>query len=268
MDSEIIFKYTDSKNKKVRSPLKIGDIVTLAGNSKKYIVIEIDMRGDLPWQRKYDGYGSSEPAEYENSSKSRLCFYAVPAATILKDDKEVEMFYPPVLTSGAFRKSDPQHAIVVDSDDPKKLGRVRIRYPWQSNHTEGTDKDDICKDAASPWIRMVTPMATNGGGMFFKPEAGDEVLVNFENGNIERPYVVGTLYSKHVPAPKGDRIIQSRNGHFIKFDDPTDASCLVSPVLPGIKFLKDWHLIPDFELALLDNFLGGITMSDGFGMRP
>ena len=60
---------------------------------------------------------------------------------------------------------------------------------------EHIDKDVI--DMASPWIRVVTPMATPGGGTFFRPQKGDEVLINFDNDNVERPYVVGSLFSKN-----------------------------------------------------------------------
>ncbi len=250
MDSEILVS---------GSPLNIGDIVTLTGNSCKYIVVEIEMQGDLPWQRKYDGYGNADLTSNEAAMKSRLKFYAIPVAVN-------NVFYPPVLPKGAFRKSDPQHAIVVDSSDPKRLGRVRIRYPWQSHQTEGSEKDNILDDAATPWIRMVTPMATGGGGMYFKPEVGDEVLVNFENGNIERPYVVGTLYSKNNVTPNANRIIQSPNGHFIKMEDPTDASKLLTSTLPIFKFLKDWYILPDFKIEYANQLLGGITISDAYGM--
>lgn len=274
MDSEILFEYevTDSNNKKekVKKEPRIGDIVKLYGNNRNYIVVEIEMHSDQEWQRRYDGYNYSQQKGSdcrdsilnENVSKSRLRFYAIPAT-------EGNIFYPPVLPSGAFRKSDPQHAIVVDNKDPKLQGRVRIRYPWQSTYTTNKDdsaKEKILKEAATPWIRMVTPMATNGGGMYFKPEKGDEVLVNFENGNIERPYVVGTLYSKNNHAPDGNRIIQSANGHYIKMDDPTDTTKLLKSTLPIIDFIKEWDLLPDINIEATKQMLGGITISDANGL--
>ena len=129
-------------------------------------------------------------------------------------------------------------------------------------------------EAGTPWIRMVTPMATNGGGMYFKPEKGDEVLVEFENGNVERPYVVGTLYSKNVVAPEGNRIIKSPNGHYIKIDDPVNISNLLGTVLPAFAFMKQWGLMPpkldlnsdDAVSNLIKSLMGGITLSDGLNM--
>lgn len=126
-------------------------------------------------------------------------------------------------------------------------------------------------EAATPWIRMATPMATQGGGMFFKPEKGDEVLVNFENGNVERPYVVGTLYSKNVVAPKGNRIIKSPNGHIIRMDDPKDGVKFLAGMVPAIKFIQDYHILDaldwKWDNGTFDNhLLGGITLTDAYGL--
>ena len=55
--------------------------------------------------------------------------------------------------------------------------------------------------SATPYIRVAMPMATTGGGAYFMPCKGDEVLVNFDDDNVERPYVVGSVYSKNTLAP-------------------------------------------------------------------
>ncbi len=44
------------------------------------------------------------------------------------------------------------------------------------------------------WARVAMPWGGSKWGAYFMPEVGDEVLIAFEQGNIERPYVVGTLY--------------------------------------------------------------------------
>ena len=88
------------------------------------------------------------------------------------------------------RTAEAQVAFVEDNLDPNRFGRVRVRYPWQPS-----DGDK------SPWVRMATPFATAGGGVTFRPCTGDEVLLNYEDGNIERPYVVGSLQSKYVTDP-------------------------------------------------------------------
>ena len=91
------------------------------------------------------------------------------------------------------------------------------------------------EEMSTPWVRIASPMATPGGGAFFRPRVGDEVLVNFEYDNVERPYVVGSLYSKNVLTPdeglyrKAAPMMQQKNismqlmspnGHHITFSDP------------------------------------------------
>ena len=130
---------------------------------------------------------------------------------------------------------------------------------------------------SSPWIRVATPMATDGGGTFFKPMMGDEVLVNYEGGNVERPYVVGSLFSKNTLAPD-ERInrtvgpnlhkdasiaIVSPNGHAITFKDPTNAEEFVASVYPAFGPVKD--LVP-LSLPNSKDLMGGIRIGDRFGL--
>jgi len=104
--------------------------------------------------------------------------------------------------------------VVIDLDDPLKLGRVRVRFP----HLE---------DQPSDWARLVSLMAGASRGAFFSPEVNDEVLVAFEHGDPRRPYVLGALWSSPDPPPKGDgkpkennwRQITSRSGHIFRLDD-------------------------------------------------
>ncbi len=84
----------------------------------------------------------------------------------------------------AFPKSDSQTAVVMENADPDGLGRIRVQFPWQKAEGEMT-----------PWIRMVTPHAGGDKGFHFIPETGEEVLVGFEGGNAEHPYMMGSLYN-------------------------------------------------------------------------
>lgn len=83
----------------------------------------------------------------------------------------------------AFPKAEQQPAIVKDNNDPKGMGRVRVQFFWQKG------------EQLSPWIRMIQPYAGSGKGFYFIPEVGEEVMVDFENGNAERPFVLGTHYN-------------------------------------------------------------------------
>ena len=83
----------------------------------------------------------------------------------------------------AFPRAEQQPAIVKDNNDPQGMGRVRVQFFWQKG------------DELSPWIRMIQPYAGNGKGFYFIPEVGEEVMVDFENGNAERPFVLGAHYN-------------------------------------------------------------------------
>ncbi|MEC4676423.1 MAG: phage baseplate assembly protein V [Nitrospirota bacterium] len=104
--------------------------------------------------------------------------------------------------------------IVTNNQDPDGLGRVRIRFPWLSDDNE-TD-----------WVRIATMMAGSERGSFFLPEVGDEVLVAFEHGDINHPFVIGMLWNGVDTPPETNsdgqnniRKIKSRSGHEIIFDD-------------------------------------------------
>jgi uncharacterized protein involved in type VI secretion and phage assembly len=104
--------------------------------------------------------------------------------------------------------------LVTDLNDPDGLGRVRVKFP----HLGGKPSD---------WSRIVAPMAGKSRGAFFRPEVDDEVLVVFEQGDLRRPCIIGSMWSKVDPPPPDDnqptknnwRFIQSRSGHLIKLDD-------------------------------------------------
>ncbi|NOY64104.1 MAG: phage tail protein, partial [Nitrospirae bacterium] len=105
-------------------------------------------------------------------------------------------------------------AVVTNNQDPEGLGRVKIRFPWLSDDNE-TD-----------WVRVATLMAGTERGSFFLPDVGDEVLVAFEHGDINAPYVIGMLWNgKQKPPEKNQdgknniRKIRSRSGHEIVFND-------------------------------------------------
>jgi uncharacterized protein involved in type VI secretion and phage assembly len=102
--------------------------------------------------------------------------------------------------------------IVRSLDDPQNLGRVQIYFPWLSETNQ------------SYWARIATLMAGSERGSWFMPEVGDEVLVAFEHGNSQHPYIVGFLWNgQSKPPNKGInrqvRRLQTVSGHILEFDD-------------------------------------------------
>ena len=116
--------------------------------------------------------------------------------------------------------------VTANENDPNNLGRVKVKFPWLGQ-VNGADIE-------STWCRMTTPSAGAQSGMLFLPEVNDEVLVAFEHGDVNRPYVLGALWSttnkpplaNNVAAAQGKvnkRVIKSRVGHQIILDDTQGA---------------------------------------------
>ena len=84
----------------------------------------------------------------------------------------------------------PGEEIFVD-----KYGRIKIQFPWDR---EG--KKDL---NSSCWLRVAQVWAGNRWGAFFWPRIGHEVVVNFEDGDPDRPIVVGSVYNAANMPPLG-----------------------------------------------------------------
>jgi uncharacterized protein involved in type VI secretion and phage assembly len=105
--------------------------------------------------------------------------------------------------------------VVTNVDDPDGAGRVKVRYPWLQDNSE------------SPWARVMSFMAGGGRGGVFRPEVKDEVLVLFEHGDVDFPYVIGAVWNgpDTMPSERGSdtdnnvRMIKSRSGHTVILDD-------------------------------------------------
>lgn len=180
-----------------------------------------------------------------------------------------EVAIPPALPDIVIRESQPQLAFVADNFDPEKLGRVRVKFAWQPIADGNANKED-----ASPWIRVSLPFATDGAGVKFRPEKGDEVMVSFEEGNVERPYVTGFLLSPSCNKKWGwlpDKSITSTNGHSITFNDGIDGSSFFQGLIPGLKMIRSYWPTSDFPPMFQDvdwcrGMTGGMTISDRMGL--
>ncbi len=104
--------------------------------------------------------------------------------------------------------------IVTNNQDPQNMHRVKVRFPW------------LADDVESHWARVATPMAGNDRGVYFLPEVDDEVLVAFEHGRVDHPYVLGSVWNGQDRAPESNadgennhRTIKSRSGHVLRLND-------------------------------------------------
>ena len=132
-----------------------------------------------------------------------------------------------------FEKPQPdmQLADVIDNNDPEGQGRIKVKFKWECLTNDVTE-----------WLRVVTPSAGvgergNNRGYFAIPEIDDQVMIAFEEGNIARPVVMGSVY--HSASVDSSPLIKNhlksiitRSGHLLEFDD--------SEGTQGIK-LTDMH---------------------------
>jgi uncharacterized protein involved in type VI secretion and phage assembly len=111
--------------------------------------------------------------------------------------------------------------IVTNNQDPENLGRVKVKFPMLPGASGDTE---------SWWCRLVTPMAGPTRGIAFFPEADDEVVVAFLNGDPNHGYVIGAVWNGTDKLPKPlsklvtggqtlRRVMRTRVGHEIMFDD-------------------------------------------------
>ena len=91
----------------------------------------------------------------------------------------------------------PQSAIVVgpkgDELHVDQLGRVKVHFHW--------DRYDDSNEKSTCWVRVSQPMAGTSWGGYFMPRIGQEVIVDFLNGDPDRPIVVGRVYNDKQPIP-------------------------------------------------------------------
>lgn len=84
-----------------------------------------------------------------------------------------------------------------------KLGRIKVQFHW--------DREGKKDDNSSCWLRVMQGIAGAGFGSQFTPRIGQEVVVAFENGNPDRPFVIGSLYHQENTPPYAD-FQGTRNG--------------------------------------------------------
>jgi uncharacterized protein involved in type VI secretion and phage assembly len=134
---------------------------------------------------------------------------------------------------GLAGRADPGvvRGLVSDNQDPSMLGRVKVRFPW------------LDEDYSSTWAPVMQLGAGPDSGTFFLPAVGDEVLVGFEHGRVDRPVVIGGLFNKTDKPPDygaflddgavTGRGIWSRNGHRITLHDADDSAGIILRAVDG-----------------------------------
>ena len=182
------------------------------------------------------------------------------------DGKTIYDFYPAMLPSGHVRYSGPQLAKIKDAADPTFTHRVRVVFPWQGN----ADKKD-----ATPWILF----AAKGDGKTTtgKHNEGDEVMVGFIDGNVERPYVMGALQTKVAYDQNLNVDFDTPGGHHMRLTDGTGgglAKFVTSALSPIAETFFNFVPAPIAGKLFSDKsafsgnkyFEGGFSLGDYYGI--
>lgn len=147
----------------------------VADLEQKYVLLRVVHIGNAPEALRSTGGGAEGGTRYENH------FLCVPEST-------------PVRPAHNTRKPlvrGPQTGIVAGPSGEEihtdEHGRIMVQFHWQ--------EDPTYDDTSSCWIRVAQSWAGPGWGAQFIPRIGMEVVVNFLEGNPDRPLVTGCVYN-------------------------------------------------------------------------
>lgn len=134
---------------------------------------------------------------------------------------------PPVSPHYAPPAGAQELAEVIADNDPQQLGRLKVRYHWPVANPQ---------DAETGWLRVLTPYSGNGKGQLFKPEIGSQVLVGYQAGLAEQPFVMGNLFhgsnkqsAKYSPKDNHLKGLQTAGGNkVVMMDHPGKQTILLS----------------------------------------
>jgi type VI secretion system secreted protein VgrG len=175
------------------SLLEVRDAAGVDYGQFRVLAVSHELDGDGNYQNNFKGMSGALASPPTNE------FYAAPAA-------------------------HPEIAEVIDLADPRRLGRVRVRFQWLVEKKE---------QAESGWLRVTTPYSGDGKGHLFTPEVGSQVLVNYEHGLPDMPVVVGNVFhpqnkqgAKYSPPNNHLKGFQTAGGNKFILDDAPEAKVI------------------------------------------
>jgi len=144
--------------------------------------------------------------------------------------------------------------IVKDLQDPKGEGRIELEFPAMPGGPK------------SSWAPDATPLAGKERGAFLMPEVEDEVLVSFEHGDFDHPFIIGFLWNGVDKPPESDpknRIIKTPGGHTLRFEDGDSKKKIILQSNAGHKVLIDDSSAGGGKLTLVTKGDLSVTLDDG-----
>ena len=147
--------------------------IEIEGFSREYLLIDIMHMGSQP--QALEEESAQGDIEYSNE------FMAVPSSVVFRPER----ITPKPAVEGI------QTAIVTGPDGEEiytdEFGRVKVHFHW--DRLGGRDENSSC------WIRVASTFAGGNYGVVFTPRIGQEVLVDFVEGDPDRPIITGRVYN-------------------------------------------------------------------------
>jgi len=171
-------------------------VYDLGDRDGEYVVTSLEVRGEqqgvislpsggssLPWEARFELARRGTGSNVEESNFR-------PA--LMTPKPRIRGIQTAIVTSDP---GSPGAEINVGGPDGISIGCVRVRFRWD------TESARLAKEPSSCWLRVSQIFAGAGQGAVFHPRVGDEVLVDFDDGDPDRPVVVGRVYNgANLPA--------------------------------------------------------------------
>ena len=151
------------------------------GHDGQYLLVRLNHTGEQP-QVMEERSDQAKGFSYTND------FSAVPAEVIIRPDGE-GLYKPVIQGSQSAMVTGPAHEEIYTD----RHGRVKVQFHW--------DREGRRNEKSSCWLRVSQGWAGAGWGAMYIPRIGQEVLVDFMEGDPDRPLVTGRAYNGNNPPP-------------------------------------------------------------------
>ncbi len=200
----------------LRQNVHLNELVVLTGSSRDETlklgsIIKItDDREDL-MTIGTDDYGEYVITHITHEFASRGENYSNHFEAIPKDAA-----IPPLSSSPDPPPCEAQEATIMENNDPKGLGRVKVQFLWQKGAANPDDRTN--------WIRCAAHSGGGDRGLYILPEIGDTVLIAFEHDHPERGFVWTSMYHSEAKPEHHDpgnmkKALKTKGGHQILMND-------------------------------------------------
>lgn len=173
---------TDSRGLYAGGKITLKDHPRREECEKEYLIVSLTHTASV------GDFGAGGEGSGGDEESYNCTFRAIPAT---RQFRPAQVTPKPVIRG-------PQTAIVVTTDKSEEIlcdeyGRVKVQFHW--------DRYGKADDNSSCWIRVAQAWAGARWGSMFIPRRGQEVIVEFEEGDPDRPIITGRVHNVENPAP-------------------------------------------------------------------